>query len=494
MIKLSLLLIFFSLLLNISSIFTYPEASIDESWASSNSIAIFNNNFESINLHYFPQKYGVPFTMNFLLGLTYRLFGVNLINGRVMIFLISISLLVLTYKTTKNLYGAFTGLTAVMYLASTNSFLYSSHIIRNDLPMAFIILLAFYSFTLYKKCSSNKYLFLSGFLLSYSTEIHQNGIIALASFFIILLFEKRKSLKNFFPFVSGSILYFGIYLLARVAPNVEMFLFEKVHTTSVTHTLPFLSFNPELIVSSELDRYLSYFYPYRFVEAIIILFLMFLGIFSRNYYIRFITKFLFLSSLLFFLFSSNKSSYYFIYFFPFLAIMTGYQMVNFPDFTLNHFDKKSLINMNKIFKILIFVIVILNIYSIFSIYRNNKNNDFQTVLPELRKYAPKNSLILGSPKFFLPLYPDYRYRSYLILSWDRIFENKSIRESIKGINPDYILFDPSFEYKLVTRERMIFESHNLPREEFVNFLEENTLKVFEGYFEGFGKLELYKVL
>lgn len=495
------------LIFHLMTLRTYPLASVDESWQSSNAYSIFNKNFVSINYPFFLQNTGVPYVMNYLLGLVYHFFGLGLAQGRLFILASSFMLLICLYFFSREFFGKTIAFISIIYLASTRSFLFSAHIIRNDVFLSLLVLISlFFLFKSFIK-KNVRFCFISGLIIGFSTEIHQNGLIFIASVFITWIVNYRHELKSKFNEIAayflGITVYATYYFFAHVLPNFNVYVSERSYSLLNDHPLPMFSLSPKEMLFSEVSRYVAYFSPNRTLEFIILILALIYSLKSKDKYLTFLSRFMVFSAIGFGLFSSNKTDIYFIYFFCFLSIMFAV----FLQFVRSQGVRiciKSLRSTHEGFyfsisgSYLVILIVLINYFFQFKIAEEYSQYNSNKIKFFVSDKVEKNSLILGPTYFWLPLH-EYRYRSIYVLSWFRILDKLNVSDSLKKIRPDYILADHSLENTLVNDENMVtnknFQAglYNLSRKDFYDFLNKNSTLVGEINLDYHGLIKLYKI-
>lgn len=505
------LIFFISLIFifNLATFRLYPVASVDESWQSSNAISVFNKDFVSINYPFFLQNKGIPYAMNFALGLWYKIFGIGLVQGRLLIVFISTILLFILYKFTNDFFGESVAFWAVLYFASTRGFFFSSRFIRNDIPLLIFLILALWMFFKYLKISKPKYLFFSGLFLGLGTEFHQNGI-----FFIIALIISWvlviKTLSNIFSrkfliFITGLGVYLIYYLFAHVLPDTSLYISERGYSIFKDHALPILSLTPKEIIFSEIGRYSSYFYPYRVPELLIVILSLLLSLKEKDLYLKFISTFILSFSVLFVFFASNKTELYLIYLLLLSSILLSSLFHKFRHLSTyiglilrNKNKQKSLksIPIIKFFYIFVFI-TIFNYFLNFGIaytYSDYSYGKIQSIMsPNIRN----DELVMGFTNYFLPL-NHLNFRSFYVLSWHRIFKGLSVEQALDEIKPAYIIFDRQVDGMLTDDERDISDIqfdkglYKISKKEFINYLNSKYTMIIDYHSDYYRNLKLYK--
>lgn len=505
------LLIFFGFLLvfHILTLNKYPLASVDESWLSSNAYSNFNKDYRSVNYPFFQQNWGVPYSMNFFFGLVYKIFGLGLLQGRLFELFISFLVLLVLYKLCKDVFSETVAFWSVVFFASTRIFLYSSHLIRTDMAFTFLILLSAYIFLKFLKTGSRSYIFLSGFVVSYSSEVHQNGVffwIATILAWIFVSSWKKIFSKEFVFFLLGTGMYLIYYIPAHFLPNPSLFISQRSYSLLVDHTVPILSFTSlKELISLEINRYASYFFPLRMIELVIVLISSAWAIKQKNIFLRFTAIYVLIPILLFFPFSSHKTEVYLLYFFPFFAILIA---SFFNKILIDNYRAQLIIHSkNKVNKIFIpmvnifylFILIILfNFFVQLKIAYDYSSYNYSKLGFLVKNQISSNSAILGNPLFWLPT-GTLNYKSFYVLTWYRVFENKSLTEALKIINPDIIIVDPTFEDLLVEDKNLITDIdfqkglYKIPKKEFMDYLDKNAVLATEHLDPYHGRIRIFKV-
>lgn len=488
-----LLLIFviFLLVFHFLTFKKYPAASIDESWISSDAMAIVDKSFVKMDHPFFEDNSGLLYLPKLILGNYYKIFGLGFVQGRLFILSFSFLLLFFFYKFTKEFFGKTAAILAIVYFASTNSFLFSSHLIRFDVHFVIFLLLSLRLFFLYLKSSNVKYLFWSGLFLGFSQLFQTMGVLFQASFIVawagIWLINRKFNLKHFIYFSLGLFVYWIFYLLVYVLPGVSRYITSHSYFFFVDHPFPILSLPLNALIDAELFRYKNYFYPEGIVELSFIIISLVWGIKSQDYLRKFLAGYVLISALLFFFFASNKGHYYFIYLLPFASICL---VLFFLDlWKLRH----------KFFLYFLFFIIGFNYFRQFKVTWEYSSYNYLKIYHLIAPHLSPNSKVLGEALYWLPL-KDYRYANISLLTWYRIDENLNAYEALSKINPDFIIVDPYVEGKLVEDESQIspidFQRglHKISKKQFNRYLEENAILVTSYNSEYyFGEIKLYKV-
>lgn len=479
------ILLFFIVLINVPNLLKYPLASIDESWQSSDSYAFFDKKFTNINFPFLLQEIGIP-TFNFWsLGLFYKVFGLGLFQGRLLIFFSSLVLALAVYKFTDFICGNKIALLTTVFFSTTEVFFFSSHLIRSDIFLSLAIVISFFLYFKYLTNNRPYLFFLCGFLLAFSFEIHMNGFLFLMGFIGALLLSggglNKMFSKKILVFYLGILVYGFYYFIVHALPNIPLFMSVRKYNLLIDHPPPIFHMGFNEMLWAELGRYNHYFSDNRLIEGVLILIAILWALRQKNIHLKFIAKYLLFSALLFTFFSANKAFFYLIYFFPFFSILLASFLFRF---------RRTLIS------IIYLYVVSINLIKISDLVRKYNDYDYETINKEVSLSAAPDSLIFGSPAYFLPL-KNFQYRSMYVLSWYRIFENKDLISSLKIINPDIIILDDQLNSLLVDDyliKNRSFQGglYNLSKKDFLVYLDNYELvNFFDSKY--YGKVTIYKL-
>lgn len=483
-----LFLLFFHLL----SFRKYPAASIDESWISSDVVAMVDKSFVKMDYPFFKDNSGLLYFPKLILGNYYKIFGLGFVQGRILILSFSFLLLLFLFKFTKDFFGKTAAVLSVLYFASTNSFLFSSHLIRFDMPFVIFLLLSLWLLFLYLKSSNLRYLFWSGLFSGFSQQFQTMGVLFQVSFIVtwavIQLINRKFNLKPFIYFSLGLFIYWVFYAAFYILPDFSKYIATSRYYLFIDHPFPILSLPLKELIDSELFRYKNYFYPNGIIELCLIVIGLLWSLKSNDYLRKFLAGYVLISALLFFFFASNKGHFYFVYLLPFASICL---VLFFLDlWKLRH----------KFIFLSFFIILIgFNYFRQFKLIEEYFSYNYLMIYHLIAPHLSQNSLVLGEAHYWLPL-KDYRYANIVLLTWYRIYENLNAYEALSKINPDFIIVDPFVEGKLVDDESQIssidFQRglHKISKKQFNRYLEEKTTLVssYKTKFY-FGDIKLYKV-
>lgn len=514
------IIVFFYYLLGVITITHFPIVSVDDGWQWNNALLWIKPDFVSINAPFFDTKIGVPYLMDFLLGQVGKFWGVGLFEGRILVLSISLVVLLFLYLLVRRIYGVHSAFWTIIFLISTDTFLSGSRLIRNEMLLGVFLLIWAYFFYAWLKTEKNIWLILASLALAFGFDVHQNSAIFFLSSLFILAFLIRKPLKekltSFTIYLTGPIFYSIYYLFAHVLPNKEAFWELNSYAVVVDHPMPIFSLDPIEIFLSELSRYVNHFWGPRIFESIII-FSGFLLIISRKKIDEsFLGWFILFTTILFFPFSANKLPHYFVTFYIFYALFAGFviwriflfswqKIINLKvniktttlRFSLNFPAQKESARLVFLL-VLSFLILFLsfNIYRIGMRLKNFSSHDIYSLGEKVNQIIPPDSRVMGLPYWMLVL-PDHQLVSSYTLTWYRVIEGKSLKETFAEISPNIFILDKHTKGYFVNDRGLIGERnfqkglYSIYQPELLSILAEKGKLVAKIADNFFGPIEVY---
>lgn len=500
----------------------FPVANVDEGWQWNNALLFSDKNFSSVNLHFFGHGEGLPFVLDFLLGIIGNFAGVGLFQGRLLILIISFATLILLFSLTKKLYDAKTALLAVIFLILTDTFLSGSRLIRTDLIMgAFLLIWALFFFS-FAKTNKLLPLILASATLSFGFEVHQNNaLFYLGSLFTLTILPTKTLQKKIYLlalYILGPLIYGVYYLTAHILPNVSSFAALYRYGIFIDHPLPIFSMSPVQMVVAEINRYTNYFFGGRFFEFSIILPGFLLVLFNKKYKQSFLGLFVFFSALMFLLFSASKLDHYFVTFYLIFAIFAAkfLSLVLFgtwpklknlqQNFKNSDFNISFQLKTTKKFRetaylILVATIILLTGLNIFRIairFKNFSEYNLQSLGKKIETSIPKESKIMGPPYWFMVL-PEHRFVSFYTLTWYRVLEGKQLLTAFEEIASEYLIVDKTVRDNFVNDKKLLKNTnfqeglYYIYKPEIETMLQNYGKRIVSFDDEFLGPVEIYKL-
>jgi hypothetical protein len=344
----------------------------------------------------------------------YKLFGLGIVQGRVVSILMGFLLLCVTYFFTRSYYDNTIALLAIILLASDNVFFVTSRTVRADIYVAFIATAGFFLFIYSLDKNSLKLMALSGLFAGISLYTHPNAFLVVIAIIVLFLIKYKLSLytsKYFWTFISFlfiGFLPYALYVIIIDYPNH----FANFHAQLSGRTDHY-AVNLLAGYFQEYKRYDSYIYfPKR-----LIIFLVQIGALSYAALSkRKIDKHLCLLVLLFVVLlpvwnPSNPTPRYFITIMSPICILVSVMFVDlYRKISLS--SANSFLKHRKQLRVVFLSIGLLffanqalgNVYILWK----HKDNNYYSFIEEIQHVIPKGASVWGSISFWIGLH-DHPY-------------------------------------------------------------------------------------
>ena len=160
-------------------------------------------------------------------GVSFRLFGLGLYQGRLVSLIWGGLLLVMTFLAGRRLYGPAAGYIAVLFLAVSQPWLVSSHIIRPDIVVATLVMAGLYCALRGLQDGGRPWHLVAGLCLGLSFDVHPNSLAFMPM--VGLCYVARYGwravlLRDAWMYVAGIAIGALYYVAVRVAPDPMHFL------------------------------------------------------------------------------------------------------------------------------------------------------------------------------------------------------------------------------------------------------------------------------
>jgi len=196
--------------------------------------------------------------VNYLIAISYKIFGLNNITPRYVILLFSFIAIAYSYMFFKLLFGEkLYGFVASFMLVFSPLFCYYSFVVMPEVPSLSLLFMSLYYLKIWEQNSATKYLILSLFFLIFSALIKVNSLASLPFFFSLIYRKKALNLKNlsliFLSIVIVGLWYFYARYLSftyknfdfRLSPNLPSDMGEILNSTKRI----FIQWLPELYIN-----------------------------------------------------------------------------------------------------------------------------------------------------------------------------------------------------------------------------------------------------
>lgn len=471
-------IIVFYYLLSIITIKHFPLVSVDDGWQWNNALLWVRKDFVSINHPFFDTKVGLPYIMDFLLGLVGKFWGVGLFEGRILILSLSLIVLLLLYLLAKRIYGSLPAFWTIIFLISTDTFLSGSRLIRNEMLLGVFLLTWAHFFYWWLKTRRRTWLILASLALAFGVDAHQNSAIFFLASIFVLAFVIRKPLKErvqtFAIYLIGPLFYSIYYLFAHVLPDKEAFWFLNRYSAFIDHPMPIFALEPTQIFLAEVARYVNYFGGARIVEFLVILASLFYIVSKRKVAESFLAWFILFTLILLFPFAANKLPQYFVIIYLFSALFVGKLIslvfllswqklknlkreikTNVFQFSFTFLAKSEFAKVMYLFSIsLIILFFCLNTFRTAVRLKNFSSHDIDSLGEEITQLISPDDKVVGLPYWMLAL-PNHRLVSSYTLTWFRVIEGEELKDALEEISPDILIVDKYLRGYLTEDRRLI---------------------------------------
>jgi len=417
-----------------------------------------------------------PWIYNGLLSLFFYLFGISIWSGRFLSFICGILVILITYKFGKEIDDSKVGLLSSLLLVSSIIFSWHSREMRQEMMLMIFITLGIYLFYMAWKRESPRFLFLSGFVMAISVEVHPNSVIFAISLLIIyLIFYRRHILsRTSIIFLSGLFVSFIIWIFANYLP-FSAASFATVHKEYLPPIITFdlytlfkkALFNTAFTFKMKFLRWLAFKYNSSFLAGLAYLcisMILVALIFGRKrkelgLLLLFIVFPLFIKEFT----TGSWNWFHNSVFLPICVLMTGVSISSLSELSSGRGNKGAII------VVLTMMVVIPGVWDIVKNNIHMQRYDYDALMSKVSSHIPDGSTVLGAAIYY-PAFinRDVRFIGYLFL------QNRcpDFTEEMQRLDVDYIIMDATF--KNIAR---LWCSNRYYQNQILNFLQSDaTLK------------------
>jgi 4-amino-4-deoxy-L-arabinose transferase-like glycosyltransferase len=416
-------------------------------------------------------------------GLSFRLFGFGLLQGRLVSLLWGGLLLWFTYLAGRRLYGQGAAAIAVLFLAASQPFLVSSHMVRPDIVVAALVMAALWC-TLRGLQDGGRHLhFLAGVILGLSFDVHPNTLafIPMVGLCYLLRFGRRAFLApESWLLVAGLALGALYYVGVRIAPDPAHYLEAFGYWIGVDKRPPGLSLSLLPAFQAELWRWDQYFAGRTSELALIGLGLVAaVWRLTRTRRLDPLLGGLLAAFLVFVFLVSSKSEFYMILFFPLLVLLLAAAVA----------DVGANLGGSRLVAVALLVILAVagmgfedNFRDVVEAASDFQDRDYAALSAQLQTAIPPGSRVVAPPIYWIGLAQPPYYLDYVdFYVWERIRRERNMTwpEFLRDIDPDYVVLDAKAKYEA---------GRNTPR-----FMEDNASLVAQIRHVNYGRIEVWKM-
>ncbi|MFC2015655.1 ArnT family glycosyltransferase [Chloroflexota bacterium] len=470
---------------------TFPTIHTDEPWYANlaqNWLAT-GNRWTTLDIGPFPDGRGQGTS---ILGaalptrIAIQLGGLNLRAIRLPSLLAGIALLAVVAATGHLLWPGRSGPLAALVLALQPLFLYGSHMVRPEIWVALLALMALGCSLLGWKRNQPLWDVCAALVTVVSLDIHPNAAVfaaGLAASYLArygrTVWRQRNALAFAAIVFTGAAYYlfrrYGLWLTAPAPAGGRM------PGIQGSHPIPILSRNPLHWILNEVVRYTSYF-GHDQMGALLLGFAVAAAIRRRSQTDRLLLAWLLGSALGLMLLVSRSFELYLLPMVSVGALLVG----NGMDRLLQHKDKWGR-------RAVLFTILVLMLPLLLMLPGASSDND-KVLQRELQESVPC-ARILGPNQYWLA-FSDCEYRSFDLVSHYHHLHGLSVAEAMTEVQPDYLIMDATVEAKLQEDFRAggdMMGYYALPQDDVERFLDDRTTLTRVLTVPGYGPIQIRQV-
>jgi 4-amino-4-deoxy-L-arabinose transferase-like glycosyltransferase len=469
-----------------------PIPFVDEGWNASRAWGLLHTGqaFGTLDAGVF-DKYPTywayfPWLGAALQALGLALFGPNLFAIRVVSLVAGVGLLFAIYIIARRLYGRRVGLLALVLVASSNAFMISSHLGRNDILVAAF---GFAAVALYVTDSGHRFSvrsLLCGLAVGLTLDIHFNGIIYGPAVLVLYLLDygwRAVRVPRFWGFVAGGLGGVLFFLVMHILPNPQTYFTLFALGNGTSRTPPVLVPEWQVWWSALVDTLTP-------LDMRVPLILVAVGVLIRRRSAA-DKKVLALGGVLLLLFLTvirTKGLFYAILLSPAadLVLAGGLGIL------LQGWRRPSRLAAVRI--ALVVGLLLAGLIRVFSPLANNAMVSYQAALDGIRAAVPAGRSVIGSQNYWFALTDQPYYSWEQLIYYRRYAPGSTLAEALRALHPDYFIFDRQVDLFISDQpERLpvFFQQRYLPKTELTTFLAQHGRLVLTMPTEQFGNIEVY---
>lgn len=359
-----------------------------------------------------------------LLAFSFKIFGVGILQARLVSAFAGLFLVVIFYFFTKKIYGAKLATISTLLLVFNPLFILSARIVRYEIVVALFTFASLSCAILAFRERKNSFFLLSGFFAALTILTHFNGILISFAVLVLILIN-RKHWKG--------ATYFLIGLLATMTPYlififIKRSIFIEQFFSLVSYRLPFSFSN---LISNILRE------PLRWTKGVTTPLSLVLGVISfvfclpefrrlKNIYVPLIVLIL----------GFAVSDYYKYYGYlaillPLFCLLSGFFFTKYAQK-----DKRALFALFLLAGVLIIYLGVIE----FKIVRDH-NSDYGKYCERVKSVIKPQNVVLGDA-FFWFCFPDGNLRGIVEQTWIHKTTGKSFSDIFEMQKIKYVILDP----------------------------------------------------
>jgi len=396
-------------------------------------------------------------------GLSFRFLGLGLFQGRLVSLLWGGALLIMTFLAGRRLYGPTAGYLAVLFLAVSQPWLVSSHIIRPDIMVATLVMASLYCALRGLQENSRPWHFLAGLCMGLSFDIHPNTLAFMPMVGLCYLAHdgwRAVRSRGAWLYIAGIAFGALYYIAIRIAPDPGHFMEAFQYWIGVDKRPPALATRGGSAIDAELGRWTQYL-GHRYVEAVL------LGVGVVTAAIRSVRQRrldplllgLLISLVVFTVLVSSKTEYYMILFFPMLILMVAAALSDIGDRMQGARFLASIMVVCMAIGVMGFED---NYRDVVQAASDFQDRDYAAITGEIQAVIPAGSKVIAPPLFWIGLSRPPYYLDYVdFYVWERIRREQQVSwaQFVEQINPEYVVLDSKAKSDVIRTNQRFMEDN-----------------------------------
>ena len=396
-------------------------------------------------------------------AISFRLFGFGLFQGRVVSLVWGGLLLWTTFLVGRRLYGPAAGAIAVLFLGVSQPFLVSSHIVRPDVVVAALVMVALYCALRGLQEGGPVWHLLAGLVLGLSFDVHPNSLAFMPTVGLcyLLRFGRRTSLARESWLFAGGIAIGALYYAGvRILPDPRHYAETFGYWVGIDKRPPLFAGGIVPAAQAELWRWSQYF-SHRLAEAALLL----LGVLAAGWRLAQTRRLdpllggLLAAFAVFVVLVSSKTEFYMILFFPTLVLLLAAAV----SVVGSHLGGSRLLA-----AALLVVLAVAgmgfedNFRDVIEAASDARQRDYAALSTQLQAEIPPGSKVVAPPVYWIGLARPPYYLDYVDFSvWERVRRERNVSwpQFVDEIEPDYVILDSKARSDVANRARGFMEAN-----------------------------------
>ena len=418
----------------------------------------------------FGRGYSAPWYVNhFLMFLSFKIFGIGVVQIKLVSVVMGAVLLLTTYFIGKKLFSTKVAAIAILLLVADSAFFQTARWGRPDIMAVAFFMLSLYLFLQARERQSNIIFSLSAIALGASVFSHQNGLfLGVPIMYLLLLFDFKKTFFKQKPFwvFSSTLLLVAVPYILHIAPEFSNYkdqvLFFISRTGESIGGFVFYHQQPSALFIGEItERWRGYIAQNSLVVGLFVLAVI-NGLIKRDKSSNLILVAVIAMQLLFILI--KKNGFYLVWMTPLLFILVSSLFVDIFNYlrTDNQGRFLKFLKGNRFAALTATFLIFVMLFSSSSrvVGATLLSDSYDSIGSQLNISIPADARVLGPGPFWLALrdrkYQSYDSAYYYMAEIRKDIPDFSLEQAtldiLKDLKPDYIIYHKKdFPYTLPIR-------------------------------------------